>query len=157
MHQCKPYHLLLVLALHAAARTAMCPCLCKPQSCWQSEWKGSSLDWPKPPCHMANINQVFKYGKTKLVFFTGKIDLLWTWMAVLTSWDHLFFAVREKIFWSKRLPNYISDQLKQSELFPRTNPALISKLPFSPSTPSLLFLHQQTFPVRARCFPGDCC
>lgn len=52
--------------------------------------------------------------RQSLFFFTGKIDLLWTWMAVLTSWDHLFFAVREKICWSKRLPNYISDQLKQS-------------------------------------------
>lgn len=68
------------------------------------------------------------------------INLLWIWMAVLTLWDHLFFAVREKIFWSNKLPFYISDQLKHSKLFTRANPALISKLPDSRSTSSLLFL-----------------
>lgn len=69
------------------------------------------------------------------------INLLWTWMAVLASWDHLFFAVREKIFWSNELPFCISEQAMHSKLLTRINPALISKLPARPSTPALLFLH----------------
>lgn len=82
-----------------------------------TDWKGSPPDLPKPLCYVINIYQVFKdlkcsIWKDKACFSINEINLLWTWMAVLTLWDHLFFAVREKIFWSKRLPFYISDQLK---------------------------------------------
>lgn len=69
------------------------------------------------------------------------INLLWTWMAVLTLWGHLFFAVKEKIFWSNKFPFCISDSLKYSKLLTRANSALISKLPASPSTSPLLSLH----------------
>ena len=57
-------------------------------------------------------------------------------MAVLTLWDHLFFAVREKIFWLNKLPFYISDQLKSIASF-SLEQTLLQFQSFLPALPPL--------------------
>lgn len=134
---------MLVLALETAVWTQeqKCALICVNSSCVDRASRMAPLSTDQNRCATWQTYIKCLNRKDKACFPINVINLPWIWRAVLTLWDHLSFAVREKILWLSKLPFYISARPKYSELFSRTNPAPISKLPASPSTSSLLFLH----------------